>query len=261
MLRAASFASAIVLAALLASAVVVAQSSHGPAASAAITTAVGDSARPEEDTKRDSDRHPALTLEFAGIKPGQKVLELAPGHGYYTRILSQVVGPKGKVYVIVGPKRPDAPKDAPEPAAAVQKIAADPHYPNVTVLVQKIKELDLPKGVDVVWTSQNYHDFHNVEGLDVVAFNKKILESLRAGGEYLVLDHAAAKGSGFRDTSTLHRIDAEAVKKEVESAGFKFSGSSDILLNSSDDHTLAVFDPKIKGHTDQFVLKFRKPGK
>jgi predicted methyltransferase len=260
MLRAAGYATATALVVALASGVQAAQSSHGPAASASITAAVGDSARPEEDTKRDSDRHPALTLEFAGIKPGQKVLELAPGRGYYTRLLSAAVGPKGKVYVIVGPKRADAPKDAPEPAAAVQKIAADPHYANVTVLVQKIKELDLPKGVDVVWTSQNYHDFHNVEGLDVVAFDKQVRAALRPGGEYLVLDHAAAKGSGFRDTSTLHRVDPDAVKKEVTAAGFKFAGSSDILLNSSDDHTLAVFDPKIKGHTDQFILKFRKPG-
>ncbi|TLZ50384.1 MAG: class I SAM-dependent methyltransferase, partial [Gammaproteobacteria bacterium] len=79
------------------------------------------------------------------------------------------------------------------------------------------------------------------------------------GGVYLVLDHAAQAGSGFRDTSTLHRIDPEAVKKEVMSAGFRFEAKSDILSNQDDPHTAKVFDPGIRGHTDQFIFKFRKP--
>jgi predicted methyltransferase len=232
---------------------------RGIATPAYVTAAVSDTARPEADTKRDADRHPALTLAYAGVKPGDQVAELAPGGGYFTRLLSAVVGPKGKVYAVGSPKKPDAAKDAPEPSAAVQKIAADPHYGNVVVSTMSIKEVTLPEAVDLAWTSQNYHDLHNIPNADVVNFDKAVFSALKPGGVFIVLDHVAAAGSGFRDTSTLHRIDPEAVKKEVESAGFKFEGASEVLHNPADDHTLKVFDPAIRGKTDQFILKFRKP--
>ena len=224
-----------------------------------ISAAAADAARPEADTKRDADRHPALTLAFAGVKPGDQVVELVPGSGYFTRLLSSIVGPKGKVYAVAPPRRPQAAADSPDPAAPVQAIAADPHYGNVTVSVQRFAQLALPKGVDLVWTSQNYHDFHNLPDIQVVDIDKAVFKALKPGGVYIVSDHAAEAGSGFRDTSTLHRIDREAVKKEVISAGFKFEGSSDILSNKDDPHTAKVFDPNMRGHTDQFILKFRKP--
>ena len=122
-----------------------------------------------------------------------------------------------------------------------------------------IKELSLPEAVDLVWTSQNYHDLHNIPNADVADFDRSVFKALKPGGVFIVLDHAAAAGSGFRDTSTLHRIDPEAVKQEVLSAGFKFEAESDVLHNAADDHTLKVFDPAIRGKTDQFILKFRKP--
>jgi predicted methyltransferase len=224
-----------------------------------ITAACADAARPEADTKRDADRHPALSLAFAGIKPGDQVVELVPGSGYFTRLLSGVVGPKGKVYAAPPARRPQAAADSPDPAAPAQAIAADPHYRNVTVSVQRFAQLALPKGVDLVWTSQNYHDFHNLPDVQVVDIDKAVFKALKPGGVYIVSDHAAEAGSGFRDTSTLHRIDREAVKKEVISAGFKFEASSDILSNKDDPHTAKVFDPNMRGHTDQFILKFRKP--
>ncbi len=224
-----------------------------------ITAACADAARPEADTKRDADRHPALSLAFAGVKPGDQVVELVPGSGYFTRLLSGVVGPKGKVYAAPPARRPQAAPDSPDPAAPVQAIAADPHYGNVTVSVQRFAQLALPKGVDLVWTSQNYHDFHNLPDVQVVDIDKAVFKALKPGGVYIVSDHAAEAGSGFRDTSTLHRIDREAVKKEVISAGFKFEASSDILSNKDDPHTAKVFDPNMRGHTDQFILKFRKP--
>ena len=230
-----------------------------PALPAFIAAAVGDPARPAADTERDADRKPGATLVFSGVMPGDVVVELAPGKGYYTRLLSAAVGPKGKVIVIAGPPRPDAPPDAPPPAAAVQAIAADPHYVNVTVSIQRITQLQLPEGVNLVWTSQNYHDFHNVPGADVVGIDKVILNALKPGGIFFVLDHAAQPGSGFRDTSTLHRIDRDAVIKEVESAGFKYLGESTILENKADPHTAKVFDPAIRGHTDQFMLIFTRP--
>src|SRR3984893_3096370 len=221
--------------------------------------AAADAKRPEADTKRDADRHPALTLAFAGVRPGDQVVELVPGSGYFTRLLSSIVGPKGKVYAVPPPRRPQAAADSPEPAAPVQAIAANPHYTNVTVSVQPFAQLALPQAVDLVWTSQNYHDFHNVPDLKVVDLDRAVFKALKPGGVYIVSDHAAEAGSAFRDTSTLHRIGPEAVKKEVISAGFKFEARSELLGNAGDPHTAKVFDPAMKGHTDQFILKFRKP--
>jgi len=224
-----------------------------------ITAGVADSARPAADTQRDADRKPAECLAFAGVKPGDKVAELLPGSGYFTRLFSVIVGPAGKVYA-VAPGRPEnAAADAPDRAAAARAIAADPHYANVTVSVLRAKQFSLPEPVDLVWTSQNYHDLHNIPELDVADFDKAVFNALKPGGVFIVLDHAAEAASGFRDTSTLHRIDPEAVKKEVLSAGFRFEGESRVLRNRSDAHTAKVFDPSIRGHTDQFMLKFRRP--
>ena len=224
-----------------------------------ITNAVADPARPEADRARDAERKPAESLAFAGVHPGEKVAELLPGSGYFTRLFSLVVGPKGKVYALARPRPPQAAADSPDPAAPILALAADPHYGNVVVSAMSIKELTLPEAVDLVWTSQNYHDLHNIPNADVVNFDKAVFSALKPGGVFIVLDHVAAADSGFRDTSTLHRIDPEAVKKEVESAGFKFEGMSSVLHNAADDHTLKVFDPTIRGKTDQFILKFRKP--
>jgi|HubBroStandDraft_6_1064221.scaffolds.fasta_scaffold74082_2 predicted methyltransferase len=224
-----------------------------------ITRAVADPARPEADRARDAERKPAESLAFAGVHPGEKVAELLPGGGYFTRLFSLVVGPTGKVYARVRARQPQAAPDSPDPGAPIQAIAADPHYGNVVVSTNSIKELSLPEPVDLVWTSQNYHDLHNIPDGDVAAFDKAVFNALKPGGVFIVLDHVAAAGSGFRDTSTLHRIDPEAVKKEVLSAGFRLEAESAVLHNGADDHTLKVFDPAIRGKTDQFILKFRKP--
>jgi predicted methyltransferase len=221
-----------------------------------IKEAVADKARPAADTERDANRKPAETLAFAGVKPGDWVLELAPGRGYYTRLLSAVVGPKGQVsnYTITNPK-PDAP---PPPIVA---LAAEPHYSNVKVTLQRLVDVKPTNSFDVVWTTQNYHDFHNIQGLDVATINHAIFAALKPGGIYFILDHAAEAGSGTRDTNTTHRIDEEAVKQEVKAAGFELAGESTILRNKDDPHTGKVFEPPIQGHTDQFLLKFRKPKK
>jgi predicted methyltransferase len=240
-------------AALLIPALAASLASAAPSIPAYISAAVADSARSAEDKQRDADRKPAETLAFAGVKPGETVIEIAPGRGYYTRLLSAVVGPQGKVYALTSPPKPD------KPPPPVQAIAADPHYGNVTVIMQPVAEVKLPQGVDLVWTSQNYHDFHNLTDVDVATINRDVFAALKSGGTYLVLDHAAEAGSGTRDTNTLHRIDEETVKKEVAAAGFKLAGESNILRNKSDPHTAKVFDPEIRGHTDQFVLIFKKP--
>ncbi len=222
--------------------------------SKAITAAVADPARPAADRDRDALRKPAACLAFAGVRPGMSVAELFPGEGYFTRLFSRSVGPKGHVYEFVPrPRKPGAP-------VAVKAIAADPHYDhNIEVITWPVGKLPVPKPVDLVWTSQNYHDLHNIKGLNVADFDRAVYAALKPGGIYLVLDHVAAAGSGFSDTSTLHRIDPEAVKKEVMSAGFQFVGQSDVLRNPEDSHTKTVFDPSIRGRTDQFIFKFRKP--
>jgi predicted methyltransferase len=225
----------------------------------AITAAVADPARPDADRQSDADRKPAESVAFAGVKSGEKVVDLLPGRGYFTRIFSVVVGPSGHVYAVPPPRRPNAPEGSPDPAAASQAIAADPHYKNVSVLVQRVTDLKLPEPVDLIWTSRNYHDLHNIPNADVAAIDKMIFDALKPGGVFIVLDHAAEKGSGFSATSTLHRVDPEAVKQEVEGAGFKFEGQSEILRNANDPHTAKVFDASVQGKTDQFLLKFRKP--
>src|SRR4051812_36588084 len=230
-----------------------------PTVPKAIAAAVADPARPQADRERDADRKPAECIAFAGLKAGQRIADLLPGGGYFTRIFSGVVGPKGEVIAVATPKRPDAPPDRPEPSAAVRAIAADPHYKNVNVSVEKLTELKLPEKLDMVWTSQNYHDVHNVPNIDVGAFNKAVYQSLKPGGIYIVIDHATEKGAGFTATSTLHRSDPEAVKTEVAEAGFEFVGASDVIANPADDHTTAVFEKGLHDKTDRYLLKFRKP--
>jgi len=230
-----------------------------PAIPKAVAAAVADPARPQADRDRDADRKPAECIAFAGLKPGQRIADLLPGGGYFTRIFSGVVGPKGQVIAVATPKRPDAPPDRPEPSAAVRAIAADEHYKNVTVSVEKVAELKLPENLDMVWTSQNYHDVHNVKDIDVGAFNKAVLASLKPGGIYIVIDHVAEKGSGFTATSTLHRSEPDAVKAEVIAAGFEFVGASDVIANPADDHKAKVFEQGMHDKTDRYLLKFRKP--
>jgi len=226
-----------------------------------IAAAVADSNRPAADTERDANRKHAETLKFAGVAPGEQVAELLPGSGYFTRLFSKVVGGTGHVYALVPAPPPDAPADRPDFAARVKALAADPNYSNVSVVVEPFSQLKTPAPVDLVWTSQNYHDLHNFPGLDVAVFNQMVFQALKPGGIYLILDHATAPGAGVSQTSTLHRIDPEIVKKEVLAAGFEFVGSSDLLRRASDPHTAKVFDPAIRGMTDQFILKFRKPAK
>lgn len=223
-----------------------------------IAAAVADPTRPAADRERDAARKPADMLAFAGVKPGMVVIDVLPGGGYFTRLFSTAVGPTGKV---IGYVPDEMYAGRPKSLDAVQALAADPAHTNVQALHDPALAPGPANVADVVWTSQNYHDLHNIAGLDMIAFNKALYRALRPGGVYIVLDHAAAAGTGVADTNTLHRIDPAAVRKEVEAAGFKFDGDSKLLANPADPHSAKVFDPAIRGHTDQFVLRFRKPGR
>ncbi len=183
---------------------------------------------------------------------------MLPGAGYFTRVLSGAVGPKGHVYAILSADRI---KDHPEAANVPNAIAADPAFSNTSVVVRTLNNLDLPEKVDLVWTSRNYHDLHNPPYTPdfYKDLNKAVFAALKPGGVYLILDHAARAGSGVRDTNTLHRIDPETVKIEVEAAGFSFGSESKILSNPQDDRSGKVFDAGVRGRTDQFIFRFVKP--
>ncbi len=243
---------------LLATAVLgLAPAAWAAAVPAAITAAVADKTRPEADTKRDADRKPAEVMAFIGLKPGDKVVDMIPGGGYFTRLFSDVVGPKGAVYAYTPAEFAKFSK-AGLPANGAHPDAA---RPNITFLTSPMNAFSAPEKVDVVWTSQNYHDLHDsfAAPSDLAVINKQVFAALKPGGVYVVLDHSAVAGSGLTATDTLHRIDAATVRKEVEAAGFKFDGESKALANPADPRTASVFDASIKGKTDQFIYRFRKP--
>ena len=223
-----------------------------------VTAAINDPAR-KDDTANDDRRKIADLMAFAQVKPGQSVVDLIPGSGYFTRVFSGVVGPKGKVFA-VWPN--EYGKEAQSDVQASKALVAQPHYANVGVLMVPAKEFKTPVKVDLVFTSQNYHDYPDkfMGSVDPVTFDKQVFDSLKPGGLFVVIDHVAEAGSGMRDTDTLHRIDPAIVKKQVESVGFVFDGESDVLRNPADPHNIKVFDKSIRGHTDQFVYRFRKPG-
>jgi predicted methyltransferase len=215
--------------------------------------AVADTARPADFRKLDADRKPAEVLAFSGVKPGETVAEYLPGGGYYTRLLSDVVGPSGKIYAL------ETTTWGQENVDGTKKAIAD--LSNVTLDTAPLGDFHLPQKVDLFWTTLNYHDLHvpKYANVDMAAFNKHVFDSLKPGGVYLIIDHAAAKGTGATQSPILHRIEEATVVQEVTAAGFKLAGESDILRNPADDHTKKVFDPSIRWKTDQFILMFRKP--
>jgi len=216
--------------------------------------------RPDKDRAADPYRKPAEMLEFAGVKPGMAVFEMLPGGGYFTRLFTSAVGPSGRVVAWV----PDEMLDSKyKPYEGALALAEDPALSALRVEHSPVAGPvpdDLAEHFDVVWTSRNYHDFHNLDGFDARAANGMVYDLLKPGGTYIVLDHSAPDGSGLAATGTTHRIDADTVRKEVESAGFLFDAASTALANPDDSRTGAVFAPELHNKTDQFVLRFRKPG-
>jgi len=230
-----------------------------PGVPAALAGAVADSSRPDSDKARDADRKPEQTLAFSGVRPGDRVADYVADSGYFTRLFSSVVGPRGHVYA-VEPTAFFKYKSFPPAVAELQGYAVA--HPNVTVSTAAALEgLSFREKIDLFWISQNYHDLHDkfMGPVDIAAFNKAVYKALKPGGVYVVLDHSAAPGAAADVTEALHRIEASTVRREVEAAGFKFDSETSILANPADPRTARVFDPAIRGHTDQFILKFRKP--
>jgi len=223
-----------------------------------IAAALADPARPADQVARDAARKPAEVIAFSGMKPGDRVGDFMSGNAYFTRIFARVVGPSGRVYAFV--PQEEIKNCSAEETAGSRAIAADPAYPNVKVTTGPVNAYAAPEKLDIIWTAQNYHDLHDrfMGPADISVLDKRMFDTLKSGGVLLIIDHVAEPGSGLRDTDTLHRIDPAAIIAEVEAAGFKLAGESGVLRNPDDRHTLKVFDPAIRGHTDQVVLKFVK---
>jgi predicted methyltransferase len=240
-------------------AVLASAATAAPTITAQMKAAVADSNRPAADTARDVNRKPAEMLAFAGITPGKVVVDLLPGAGYFTRIFAKAVEPNGHVYAYFGTqydaRLKSQGKDPDDQFADLKET-----YKNLGVIHGPLAQFVTPEPVDVVWTSDNYHDMHNkAYDLDVNALNKAVYKSLKPGGYYVIIDHKAAENAGDDVTETLHRVKESTTKKEVEAAGFKLVAEGHDINNPADDGTKRVFDNDVRGKTNQFMLKFQKP--
>jgi predicted methyltransferase len=226
-------------------------------AAAAPVLAQAPAAKPPADAMTDPALKRDAVIAFIGVKPGDKVADIFSGR--FARALSAAVGPAGKLYAV---EPAEVVKAHPEIMQLMAAAADAAPGRNIEVTSAPVNALGLPRGLDAVFIRQNYHDLHDkfMGPADVAAFNRQVFAALKPGGVYVVLDHAAAPGSGLSATETLHRIDPAAVKAEVIQAGFKFDGESDVLANPADTHDKRVFDPSIRGRTDQFLYRFVKPG-
>ena len=221
-----------------------------------VAAAIASADRPAEDKSRDAQRKPGELLAFAGVKPGWKVADLLPGGGYFTRIFAKAVGPRGHVYAWVpGELAAANPKATDKPKA----LAAEPAFANVSVVTPTGNDPALAGTLDLAWTAQNWHDIYGRYGAEgALRFDKAVLSALKPGGIYVVIDHVANTGDAEAPNKQ-HRIDPALVKAQVLAAGFEWVGESNALRNPADAHDKNVFDPGIRGSTDQFVYKFRKP--
>jgi predicted methyltransferase len=236
---------------LIAPAALVAQ-----AVSPAVKAALADPARPATDSSRDAARKPGEFLAFAGIKPGMKVGDYIMGGGYWTRILSGVVGPTGKVYAyqpaeFIGFRA----------AYGTDQDAAVQGRANVVALRPSLAAVAFTEPLDAIITVQNWHDLHlkaMPTGL-AASTATRLFAALKPGGVLIVADNASAAGTGLGVADSLHRAEGVAVRREIEAAGFKFAGETRMWANPADPKDKIVFDPSIRGKADQFVYKFRRP--
>ncbi len=224
-----------------------------PAGAPAAAPAPPSAERPAADVERDATRKPTQIIAFAGVKPGMTVGELGPGGFYYTRLLSKAVGPKGKVYAILNAFA------AGRPGALDQAKALAAVLGNVEVLVADYPTLVLPTKADLIWTTENYHDYHNGATANVPGLNKAVFENLKPGGIFYVEDHSAAPSAGLEAAQKFHRMDEAVAKTELTAAGFKLDGETNLLRNPSDNRASSNSEA---GHfvTDRFGLRMKKPG-
>ena len=212
--------------------------------------------RPEADRARDVGRRPADVIAFLGVKPGMTAIDLIAAGGYYTEVLSLAVGPKGKVYA----QNPSFVLNYRE-GTLVEPLTdrlSGGRLSNVERLDRDLADLELaPGSIDVAITALNFHDLYNGRGPDVAAaFLAKVYGLLAPGGVLGLIDHAGNPGV---DNEELHRIEESHVDAAVKAAGFEIEAKGDVLRNPEDDHSKNVFDPAMRGRTDRFLLRLRKP--
>lgn len=219
-----------------------------------IQNALADSARPAAYRKADAFRKPAETLAFSGVRPGMIVGEFYPAGGYFTRMLSDVVGPTGHVYTIENAGWNDSVKDD-------RAMLAEGKWKNVSLDVQPFGTVKFPRPLDLAWVTQNYHDLKIAEygKVDTVAFDRAVYNALKPGGIFFILDHEGPADLTPEQIAKMHRINRDVVVQEVTSAGFKLAAEGKFLRRPGDDHSKSIFDPSIRGRTDQYALKFVKP--
>ena len=226
----------------------------GTPAAADLQAALADSSRPEADRARDASRKPAEVLAFFDIGPGDKVADLLPGSGYYSRILVNAVGEEGTVYAGNNPFYLDFFKDK------WNAVFQEPSFQKVQRIDGPLDNVALPQdgSLDAVIMALAYHDLFLIEE-DRGRMNARILAALKPGGVYGIIDHHAKEGTGSEAVKSLHRIEEAVIVKEITDAGFTLAKKGDFLRNAQDDRTKIVFDPAIRGKTDRFVLRFEKP--
>lgn len=222
--------------------------------------AVASPGRTDADRERDAGRKPGKVLEFFGIAPGMTVLDMFSGGGYYTEMLSHIVGPGGRVVAHTNSAYAGFVGDE-----AVNRYAEN-RLANVEILLAENNELQLPAAeFDAVMLILAYHDIYYVDAangwpkIDGPRFLTELYQALKPGGVLAVVDHFAAAGSPRETGGSLHRIDPQIVVSELEAEGFVFEDKSDVLRNMDDDYSKGMFDPAVRGKTDRFVLRFRKP--
>jgi len=200
-------------------------------------------------------------IRFARIEAGSTVIDVYPGDGTWTRLFSDIVGPKGRVYSFVPAEVAHFKND---PVGGMRALAKEPGRENVeAVSANLVAPPEAVQLADVLWLHLFYHDLHTAliqaKGATAAQFNRAVYERLKPGGFYVIVDHAAAAGAGTGAAQSLHRIDPASVREEVEAAGFVLDGESTLLANKDDPHSVKVFDPSVKGETDRFAFRFVKP--
>ena len=220
-----------------------------------IDEVIADPTRPEGASARDEARNPAAILELSGVSADDKIVEITPGGGYYTALLSRMVGEDGHIHA-VDPERifehyPNMREAFPG------YLESDPRE-NVSYSVQMLDEISVDEKVNQVWMILYYHDTIWT-GVDRRKMNQAIYDMLQPGGAYMVADHHALAGAGDAVTKDLHRVDAATVKSEIEAAGFERDASSGALAHPDDPRDDSVFDPERRGKTDRFVWRYVKP--
>lgn len=225
-------------------------------AAADLRSLLANESRPESDRVRDAGRKPADVIEFLGIEPGMRVMDVFAAGGYYTEVLSLAVGPHGQVVAQNPPGLLERRDGAMEKEISAR--LADDRLPNVSRINADLGELPADAGsFDAAITALNFHDIYNRNGPEAaVGALKAIYAVLKPGGVLGIIDHVGMAGA---DNVALHRIEKEKAIASAIAAGFEVAEESTLLGNTTDDHTQGVFSEDVRGHTDRFALKLRKP--